>query len=158
MAIINSKLPVLGSAAVEHGQLAGRQQDRAAVVAVNLLLEEEVGGQTLGLRRIDAARLVAKREAAGGRLAVHVLNGEFHRDGRSHGEEDRHFAAEARILAALADVETEGRFALARLAALDEGQRVLRLQAAQVGGHRLLGEYFDVEETFLVGLQPAPVG
>ena len=65
---------VLRAAAVSHGQLARRQQHRAAVVAVDLLLEEEVRGQPLGLRRIDVAELVREREAAGRRLAVEVVD------------------------------------------------------------------------------------
>ena len=43
--------PVLRPAAVGHRQLARRQQHGAAVGAVDLLLEEEVGGEPLGLRR-----------------------------------------------------------------------------------------------------------
>src|SRR4029079_13172615 len=67
-------------------------------------------------------------------------------------EQDWHLAAEAEILAPLADVETEGHFTLARFIALNEGQGIFHFHAAQVGGHWLLGEYLDGEETLLVGL------
>ena len=55
------------------------------------------------------------------------------RDGRPDVEQDRHLAAEAEVLRPLADVEAERRLALAGLAAVDQGDRVLDLQAAQVG-------------------------
>src|SRR5205814_15655 len=51
--------------------------------------------------------------------------------------------------------EAEGGLALAGLAAVEEGEGVLDLEAAEVGGHRLLVEDLDVEEAVLVGLDVA---
>ena len=59
--------------AIIHGQFARRQQHRAAVGPVDLLLEEEIRGQPLGLRRIDVAGLVLEGEAADRRFAVEVM-------------------------------------------------------------------------------------
>src|SRR5205823_1727686 len=68
------KLAIFRAAAITHDELTGRQQHGAAVMAIDLLLEEKVGGEALGLRRIDMARFVAEGEAASGRPAVHVNN------------------------------------------------------------------------------------
>ena len=92
------------------------------------------------------ARLVAEREPADGRLAVEVGDRELHRDGRLHVEQHRHFAAEAEVLGPLADVEADRRLALAGLAAVDQGDGVLDLQAAEAVRHRRRGEHLDLEE------------
>ena len=66
------------------------------------------------------------------RRAVVVADREPDRDGRADVEQDRHLAAEAEVLGPLADVEADRRLALARLAAVEQGQGVLDPQAAQV--------------------------
>ena len=56
-----------------HGHIDRREfLARAAVVTIDLLLEEEIRSQALRLGRIDVTGLVCKREAACGRLAVKV--------------------------------------------------------------------------------------
>ena len=109
----------------------GGKQHHAAVGAIDLLLEEQVGGDALGLRGMDAARAVEEGEVGDGRRAVVVADAEPDRDGRAHVEEDRHLAAEAEVLRPLADVEADRRLSLARLAAVEQGQGVLDPQAAR---------------------------
>src|SRR5262249_25949572 len=99
---------VLRPAAVNHGHLAGRQEHRLAAVPVHLILEEEVRGQALALRRENAHDLVLavfagpdlllEGEAAGGRLAVNIEDRHLDGNGGANVEEHRHFTAEAEVL------------------------------------------------------------
>src|SRR5437870_3150831 len=112
------QLTVFGSSTKRHGELARRQQDRAAIVAVNLLLKEKVGCQTLGLRRVNVIRLIAEREASRRRFAIDVGDRQLDLNAGTNIEEDRHFAAETEILGSLANVEAKRRLAFARFAAV----------------------------------------
>src|SRR5205085_12136550 len=85
------KLAVFRAAAIAHDELAGRQQNGAAVMAIDLLLEEKVGGKAFGLRRIDMTRFVAEGEPAGGRSAVHVNNCQLDRNPGPNIEKYRDF-------------------------------------------------------------------
>ena len=72
--------PVLGASAVSHADTARRQEHGAAVGAVDLPLEEQVGGDPLGLRRMDSPRAVDEGEVRDGRRAVVVADAEPDRD------------------------------------------------------------------------------
>src|SRR5262249_59438486 len=61
---------VLRAAGVVDGVLARLEQYRFAVAAIDLGMEEEVGGEAATLRRVDTAPVVAEGERAHGRLAV----------------------------------------------------------------------------------------
>src|SRR5206468_1151761 len=52
--------------------LARRERDGLAVVPIDLIVKEEIRGQSAGPRWIDAAALVADRELGGRRHAVVV--------------------------------------------------------------------------------------
>ena len=111
-----------------------------------MLLEKQIRSQPLGLRRIDVPSPVPEGEAAAGRPAVEIFNGQPDRDGGADVEEDGHIAAEAQVLTPLADVEAQGRLAFARLAAVEERDSIFQLQAAEPGGHGLAGEDLHCQE------------
>jgi hypothetical protein len=141
--------PVLGAAAVHHRELARRQEDRVPVGPVDLLLEEQVRGEPLRLRREDVAGGVGEREPADGRLAVDVGHLELDRDAGLDVEEDRDLGLEPEFLGPLADVEPDGGFPLAGLGAVHECDGVLGLQPAQLAGQRRGGDHLDLEEPVL---------
>src|SRR5438045_2997913 len=59
-------LPVLGSACVFDGILAGWKQDALAVSAIDLGMESKVGRKALSLGRVDALLGVPNKEGASG--------------------------------------------------------------------------------------------
>jgi hypothetical protein len=126
---------ILRSPAVPRSELAGRQQYDFSQSAIDVRLEGKIGGQPLGLGRIDASVLIAKDHSYDRRLAIFVVGNDFQRQGRLHVEQHRRFAAKAEILVALLDVEANCRFALSRFMAVDQGDRVLDPQAAELVGH-----------------------
>ena len=89
---------------------------------------------------------VVEREAAGRRRAVVVADREPDGNGGPDVEQDRHLAAEAEVLGPLPHVESEGRLAPARLAAVEQGQGVFHLQPAQLRRHGRAGEHLHLEE------------
>src|SRR4029077_16055711 len=143
---------VFGAATVEHGQFAWRQQDNIAVFAIDLLLEKEIRGESFALWRIDGALFVLEGETANRRFAVEIRDAQPHRDGGLDIEQNRHFAAEALVLRSLADVEAQRGFAFSAFAAGDQRNRVFAFQPAQVVGHRLFLENFDIQKVTLVRL------
>jgi hypothetical protein len=145
---------VLRPPAREHRQVAGGEQDDPAVAPVDLLLEEEIGGEPLGLGRVDVVRPVEEGEPGRRRGPVGVSDGQPDGDGRPDFEEDRGLAPEAEVLRPLADVEPDRRLAAARLTAVEQRQGVLDLQAAQPGRKRRIGEHLRLEEPLL---RPAAV-
>src|SRR5579885_2075900 len=66
--------PVFWTAAVVHGELARRQKDDVAIVAVDLLLEEEVRRQAPRLLRMDVPGPVAEGEPADRRCAIVIAD------------------------------------------------------------------------------------
>ena len=66
-------------------------------------------------------------------------------------EQHRHLGAKAEVLRRPAHVERDGRLAFARVAAVDERQRVFHFEAAQVRRHRRTREHLHVEELIRVG-------
>jgi hypothetical protein len=118
---------------------------------VNLVLKEEIGREPLRPRRVDAAGRVAKAEPPHGRCAVSVQHLQLDRHGGPDIEQDRHLAAEAEILRALADIEGQRGLALPRFRGVQDGEDVLHLQSRELGRHGRAGEDLGVEKAVLVG-------
>ena len=62
-------------------------------------------------------------------------------------EQDRHVAAEAQVL--VADVELEHSLTFAGLAGVDQGERVLDVEAAQLVSQRIGGQHLHIQEAVL---------
>src|SRR5437763_1408410 len=140
---------VFRAAPVNHGQLAGGEQHGGAAVAVDLVLEEKVGGQALGLGRINPRQLVLEGKTAGGRLAVLVRYEQLDRNRGADVEQDRHLRAEAQVLGALANVELQNRLAFAGLAGVDQCEGIFNLETAQLIGERVGGIHVYIQEAIL---------
>jgi hypothetical protein len=141
---------VFRSATVLERELARREQERLAVGTIDVRLEEEVGSEPFGLRRIDMTLSIAHEQTSDGRSAVVIGNFELHARGGPHVEQNRRLAAKAEVLVALLDIEADRRFAFAGLVRIDESDRVLDLQAAEFVGERRSGEHLDREEAVFV--------
>ena len=127
---------VFRAAGNRDAECAGRQADALAVRAVDLRLEEEVGRQTLGDVRIDAFLIVAHEETGRRRLPVLVLHAQADGMRRRRGEQHLDVVAEADILRALADAESEDRGSLPGVAAVDLQDRVLDRESREARAHR----------------------
>ncbi len=143
---LTGPLEVLGPARVLDGVASLRERERLAVGAIDLRVEEEVGGQALGLRRIDAAARVAHYEHPDRGAVVGLQHAQLHRRGRPGREQDVHLVAKAEILAALPHVEQQLALALARIARVKLQDAVFEFQAGEVRAQRLLGEHLDIQE------------
>src|SRR5439155_6016534 len=140
------ELPVLRSPAVLHRESAGRQQNDIAVPTVDLRLKIKIGGQSFRLRRKDMSGGISKRQARHGRLAIEVANPKRHGNSRTNVKEERGFASKHQILILVGRAEPEGRFALSRLVAVDEGNGIFGGQTAELGGHRRAGINLEIEK------------
>ncbi len=138
--------PVLGPTAVGHRELTGRQQHVLAVRSVDVLLEKQVGRQPFRLRREHVPLAIHELEPAGGRCPVVVQDAEPDRDGGLHGEQDGDLGAKPEVLRPLAHVKRDRGLAPARLARIDQRERVLGFEPAQVRRHRRGGEHLQIEK------------
>ena len=129
--------PVFGAAGELDGILAGGKSDRLAVGPVDLIVEEEVGGETTGGIGMDATEPVAEHERRGRRGAVVVTDAEGHRHRRKTFKEDRDGGPEAEILRPLADVEPERSLALPGVAGMELKDAVFKREPRQLVFQRL---------------------
>ena len=129
--------PVFGATGELNGVIPGGKRDRLAVGPVDLIVEEEVGGETTGGIGMDAAEPVAEHERRGCRSAVVVTDAEGHRHRRKTFKEDRDGGPEAEILRPLADVEPERRLALPGVAGMELKDAVFEGEPRQLVFQRL---------------------
>src|SRR5262245_37161842 len=101
-------------------------------------MEEEVGGEPLGLGRIHAANRIADQETAGRGLIVMVQYSKYNLRSGLDREENVHIASKAQILSSLPYVEADLRLALAALACVELQNLILHFQPRQPLTHRLL--------------------
>src|SRR5688572_8227665 len=104
------------------------------MVTINLWLKKEIGCQAFRLRRINAAVAVAKGETCCRRAPIVIQNGKFHLNCGLNREKYRNFGAESDVLSALADVETNRRFAFPALPGIDQRNGILGFQTTQMFG------------------------
>ena len=127
----------LGASIIANGVGAARQFHVFAVGAVDLRVKMKVRRKPLGLRRIDAAQLVAKFKTSRGRLAVFVEHLERDLAGRLAVEQQIDLVAKAEVLRPLANVEAELGVALAGVAAVKLDDAIFECQTAERLGERL---------------------
>ncbi len=128
------------------GILAGREEQGLAICAIDLVVEEEIGGQAAGWIRIDPTMGIADDESGGGGPAVHVLDAEGDADGGDAVEQDGDLVAEAEVLGALANIEGEGGLAAADVAAVELDDAIFRFESGKAGLEGAVVEHGDVEE------------
>src|SRR6185437_6028009 len=87
-------LEILGPARVLDVVRPRGEEHLLARPAVDLGMEEEVGGEPSGLRRVDATQPVADQERRRRRPSVLVADVQDDRDGRFARKEDIYVAAE----------------------------------------------------------------
>src|SRR5690606_4170721 len=112
---------------------------------VDLVMEEEVGGEPPRACGIDATAMVADHELARRRSAVMVEYFERNLNGGATLEQDWDFAPKAEILCALADIERERCFAFTGIATVDLHEPILELETAEFRYERLLVKQLDVQ-------------
>src|SRR5262249_18509909 len=122
---------VLGPAGELDPEGARGQGHGLAALAVDLRVEEEIGGQAAAGRGINAAQGVAEDEGGHARPSVLVPDVEDDRDGRLAVEEDVDVAAEAQVLRPLADVEADLRLALPGVPAIDLDDAIFDAEARE---------------------------
>src|SRR5260370_31299104 len=140
-------LAILRTSRHLYGIGAFREHQPFAAMPVPLLLKEEIGSQPLGLRRVHPPTFILYQKPRGGGSAVTIPHLEYDLCGRSNGEENIHFVAEAQVLRPLTYVELQLRFPLARNAGIELQDAVLHFQARQHWTHRLLGEKAQFEKS-----------
>ena len=111
-----------------------------AIMAIDLIVEKEVGSQTSRGIRIDSSLFVAEEKRRGGRLAIEILHSQRDFNRWQTSEEHRSRIPEADVLRALPDIEAHFRFPLADVAAVDLQDAVFQREAAQLRRERLLVE------------------
>ncbi len=70
-----------GTVRTIEGVVSRRESDRFPVATIDLLVEEEIGGEAFGLSGIDASRRVANHESRHRRRSVDLVDAERHRNG-----------------------------------------------------------------------------
>ena len=141
------KAPIFRAAVIVHCEATGRQQNHAAVAPVNLRLKIKIRREPFCLRRKHVSGLVAKNETRRSGLRVVVQNAQLDLDGGSNFKQDGRFAAKAKVLISLADLEPDRGFACSRFAAVDEGDRVFGSETAQVRRHRRVRIHLRLQES-----------
>src|SRR5262249_19677889 len=116
---------ILWPAAVLHGELARRQSDGLAASAIDVRLKEQVGGDALGLRRMDVSLSVTQQQFGDCRSPIFIRDVQLHRYRRLHVKQNRYLTAKAKVLVALLHVKTNCRLALASLVAINQPDRIL---------------------------------
>ena len=124
--------------------LTGRQPDRFAVMTINLIVEEEVRGESTGSRRINAPALIANDELSRGRLAIRIQNVEANLHRRSAIKQDRNLAAKTQILRPLSDVKCQRCLTRTFVAAEKLNYPIFESQSRELSYERLLVEHIDV--------------
>ncbi|GEM_PF-2107907 len=132
-----------------HRELARRQQHRAAIRTIQMLLEKEIRRQTPRLRWEDMPLRVGEGQPRRRRLAIEVLDIKLHCDRRSHLKQHRHLRTKTQILRPLPDVERERHLAFPRFARIDERDSVFDLESAQVRRHRRRLKHADLQKAVL---------
>ena len=80
-----------------------------------------------------------------------IAHAQRHRHGRLYVEQHWHFRAKAQILRRPAHVERDSSLSFARVAAVDESQRVFHFEAAQMRRHRRTCVHLHIEELIRLG-------
>ena len=142
-------LPALGdrfgSAGEFHGVAPLGQPEALAVGPVYLGLEEEVGGQALGLRREDVAQGVGHQQRRGGGSPELVPDSQVDGMRRLTGEQGVHLAAEPQVLGTLAHVKDQLGFPRTGVAGIELEQAVLHRQSAEGRHQRLALDHVQVQ-------------
>src|ERR1051326_195795 len=120
-----------GSAGEFDGIIAIRQFQRFAVSAIDLGMKRKIGGEPLGLRRINSPLRVANDEFCGGGLVVFIADPQRDGAGGEASEKSVHFVAKTDVLRTLADVERDLRFAVSGIAAVELDDAVFERQTAK---------------------------
>jgi hypothetical protein len=124
-----------------------------SVGAVNLGMKRKVGGEALGLRGMYPTGMVADDEAGGCGLTLLVADPEGDGVSRQASEEKIDLVAEAKILRALADIESDSGFALSGVPAVELNDAVFEREPSELGPERLLIVHLQVqpEVSFMFG-------
>src|SRR3954467_10961659 len=116
---------VLWSARDRDRKATAGQIDRVPVGSIDLILERQIGSETLQPVRIHALAIVADEKRRGGRAPVLVAHTQLDRMRRGRAKHDPDLIPEPDVLGPLTDVEAQDRRSLPRVAAVDLQHRVL---------------------------------